>query len=448
MNKGLFLFILSLLVLSNCFSQEYSFSNKPLMFWHEKTKQIMLIENDSILIKTNQKIRERLNKTDYPSILSEYIPFNIKGKNYFVHEGCGPVLEFRNDSIVRIDNSFLHKNQFRAVSFVYNDEIYFLGGYGLFTFKNILVKFDFKTKEWFEVKYSGEYFPSVVGAYSKIIKNKLYVFGGLDENNQLNKSIYILNLDELKWEKNYLTNGVLEYYNFDSCLEAKTGLIFHNQKNLVYLDFKKNSFSKFKINAVEFYTNSIYNDSIIYYIRENNVNITQKYFFNKVSLNELLKSKISEEKLFNKYDTIQLIITIFTLFTIIVILIFRYKFFLLYILNFNYPFIFQQSSNKLIYKGKLVKELNSDDIKILKLINRKKDEYISLNEFNDLFANDLEKENYAAIIKRREKKIESFVKMVSNKTGFEISEFVFERKNEHDKRIKEIKILPKLIKFI
>jgi hypothetical protein len=79
--------------------------------------------------------------------------FHIKGKNYFVHTGCGTVFEFRNDSIIRIDNSFEHKSQFMASTFVYKDEIYYFGGYGLFTFKNILTKFDFKTKEWELVKY-------------------------------------------------------------------------------------------------------------------------------------------------------------------------------------------------------------------------------------------------------------------------------------------------------
>lgn len=121
-----------------------------------------------------------LQKTkDFP-----YNFFNIKGKNYLVYAGCGEVYDFRNDSIIRIDNSFQHKNQFNASTFVYNDEIYYFGGYGLFTFKNILTRFDFKTKEWELVKYKN--YKNIPPARDKAISfikgNYLYLLSGFTEN--------------------------------------------------------------------------------------------------------------------------------------------------------------------------------------------------------------------------------------------------------------------------
>ena len=53
---------------------------------------------------------------------------------------------------------------------------YDFGGYGLFTFKNILTKYDFKTREWELVKYSDYNNipePSVITSYS-IHYTKLY----------------------------------------------------------------------------------------------------------------------------------------------------------------------------------------------------------------------------------------------------------------------------------
>ena len=111
--------------------------------------------------------------------------FQIEGKNYLVASGCGEVYEFRNDSIVRIDNSFDQKNQYNACSFVYKNEINEWGGYGLFTFKNILTKFDFKTKEWELVKYSN--YKNVPLPRDKAISfvkdDYLYILSGFTQDN-------------------------------------------------------------------------------------------------------------------------------------------------------------------------------------------------------------------------------------------------------------------------
>ena len=121
-------------------AQDFQINEDCLLFREAKTNQSILIIEDSILLNVKSQKKTKLKHTFYPDKLIHYKNFNIKDKTYLVHDGCGPVLEYRNDSIVRIDHSFLHQNQCAAVSFVYNNEIYFFGGYGLFTYKNILTR--------------------------------------------------------------------------------------------------------------------------------------------------------------------------------------------------------------------------------------------------------------------------------------------------------------------
>ena len=152
--KILFLFLYLLPTIS--FAQKLEFEGSFILFKEAKTKEPVLIINDSLLYKGVQAISIPFKHTSYLNILQEYIPVTIKDKTYLVHSGCGPVLEFRNDSIVRINDAYLQRNQYEAVPFVYNNEIYFFGGYGLFTHKNILTKYIFKTKDWIEVQTHGD----------------------------------------------------------------------------------------------------------------------------------------------------------------------------------------------------------------------------------------------------------------------------------------------------
>ena len=135
---------------------------------------------------------------------------------------------------------------------------------------------------------------------------------------------------------------------------------------------------------------------------------------------------------------------------ILLLLWFLYKKrqFISYYLHPSLPFQYWILSQALYFKGKKVKHLTEDDIKILNKMALHPNQFISLNEFNEMFTIDYETENYAAIVKRREKKLDNFIKLLANVSGFEITNLLQERKNEIDKRIKEVVFLPNKIKFI
>lgn len=120
----------------------------------------------------------------------------------------------------------------------------------------------------------------------------------------------------------------------------------------------------------------------------------------------------------------------------------------MYFINPTIPFQYWQETESLYFKGKKVKHLSEDDIKILSKIASHPNEFISLNEFNEMFTIDYENESFYAIVKRREKKLNTFLRLLGNVSCYDFHILLYERKNEIDKRVKEVLFLPKKIKFL
>jgi hypothetical protein len=439
-------------------AQELFFKQKPLLFFEEKSKQIIVIENDSLIIKINEKVKIPLKYVDYPKNLRDYIPFTIKKRNYFVHSGCGVVLEFRNDSIVRIDKSLMHNNQFGAGTFVYKDEIYFFGGYGLFTTKNILTKFDFKLNEWVLVDISNENnSPYLTDAYSIKLNDNFYVFGGYKSvNSQIidnEEYVYCLDLKNYSWKKTK-TNFFIENKNVElnekNRFYYKDKIIINKLNELVSIDFNNNKITRYKNSLpypIEHYS-LVVNDELFAILDSNNHIKPGYYILKSFPIKDILKNPISEEPFYYEEQPYYLygIAVIFIL--LLLWFLYRKREFISYYFNPTIPFQYWQETELLYFKGKKVKHLSEDDIKILNKMALHPNQFISLNEFNEMFTIDYENENYSAIVKRREKKLETFLQMIANVSSYDFQDLLHERKNEVDKRIKEVLFLPKKIKFV
>jgi hypothetical protein len=455
-NKYLFA-VFSFFINYLCNAQDIYFKHKPLFFFDEQTQQIILIENDALVYKTNEKVKIPLKHSEYPANLNEYIPFSIKKKNYFVHEGCGVVLEYRNDSIVRLDNSFLHKNQFDAASFVYKNEIYFFGGYGLFTHKNILTKYDFNMREWVLSKYySNLNSPSLASPINFSINENIFLFGGYDFNdkNQLEsfneKFVWILNAKTKEW-KRYISKVINDCEGVDNFLvkiNLQDGIYIQHCKKTYFIDFKNNLCKEYKSDFILNVLNSKQIKNKVYLLIAAKNNKLGEFRFTVSDVNDILKNPISEAPFYYEERPYYLygIAAIF----ILLMLWFLYKKrrFISYYLSPTVPFQYWQETELLYFKGKKVKHLSEDDIKILNKMALHPNQFISLNEFNEMFTIDYENENYSAIVKRREKKLETFLQMIANVSSYDFQDLLHERKNEVDKRIKEVLFLPKKIKFV
>lgn len=462
MNKYFIFTILLFFAAESTFSQEHYFNQPPLLFKEAVTNEILIIDNEQTLIKVNKNLTIPIKQNGFPGKLSNYVPFNIKNKTYLVHEGCGPVMEFRNDSLVRIDNSFLQLSQIESSKFVYKNEIYFYGGYGVFTFKNILTKYDFKLNEWFLVKTkNSDLVPPLCNAFFKTIGPYLYVFGG--KNEDVNKDIlyyneeyvYRLNLNTLVWEKFKTSFFKMENFLLSNNIESLFSFQYLNdtfifdKTNWYGINFKENNYTKYNNYFRIPIHSAVYSNNMLYSIVKNdNHDKAFKYYFKSFPISTIVKNP-SIKKSFYFNEHFNNIYVLYGLLVIVILwLLYKKRSYFIYLLNPSKPFYYKLLFSELYFKGIKVKHLSEDEIKILNKMALHPNQFISLNEFNEMFTKDYENENYAAIVKRREKKLETFLQLLANVSSYDLIDLLHERKNEVDKRIKEVLFLPNKIKFV
>lgn len=375
-----------------------------------------------------------------------YEYFHVKGKNYLVYKGCGSVYEFRNDSIVRIDNSFEQKNQFDAASFVYNNEIYFFGGYGLFTFKNILTKFDFKTKEWELVKYSNNELPQPRDKTIAFLKkDELYIFSGytetknnkqLTENSQQIFDAWKLNLKTKSWDfLGYLDN---EAY-FKTIKQGSSYLanekFYSDYNRLISIDIENNSLdlykpdNKFTISFSEKYNPET--KEIIYALP--NTNDSNKTVSIIIEPFSKYSGEITESQPLFKSKFKFLLGGVLGFLILIALFVLKRK---LKIKN-NNRVTFENKT--FYYKNKPITNLSNDEKAILILLFKNRENPVQVSELIDVISSE-DNTNYNTLSKKKDLVFNS----LKQKLGFilEVNEndlFIYS-KNEKDKRIKEIQL--------
>lgn len=129
----------------------------PVICFDYKTNKIIVLEDSTYQLQISLSDK-RLEKkpifidpqVHFEDLRQRYESVSEPGSSiYFIDNGCGWVLEFRNDSIVRIDQSFHHQNQYGGAFFMYEGRPFIFGGYGLFTTKSLLVGYNPMNSQWF-----------------------------------------------------------------------------------------------------------------------------------------------------------------------------------------------------------------------------------------------------------------------------------------------------------
>lgn len=452
--KNVFIYLSALAFSSFTLAQELKFSQKPKLIYDYTHKEAILFKNDSVVFKTNQKKEVSIFKEAFPANFSEYLYINVGGRNIFVHAGCGPVLELRNDSLIRIDKSYLHRNQFLGNLFVYQKEIYFLGGYGLFAHKKIVTKFNFENKEWDLIKTNDKNIPTFTNCISKVIDDNLYVFGGFT-NETANHNLYILNLKTKEWmvyKSNIFKNFETITQNQNTLLEEKNGFYIIDEYKMFYLDLKNNSIKQYKNKLAKHYPGNFILKDTVYGIFNINQDPNYSFTFEKYPLKNHINDKndfivideIYYEDHTELYSTLSVV---FILLIIIVYLFIRKKYWFISLI-YKTPFIYSIKKDKLFYKGKLISVLNNYDRLLLEKQLKHKNNYFALSDLNDLFSDSKQQDSMDVLIKRRETKLNGFIKTIAAISGLSSEKICAFKKNETDKRIKEIQILPNAITYI
>ena len=401
---------------------------------------------EKVSFKSNQM--PTLDKFDY-----DY--FHIKGKNYLVYNGCGEVYELRNDSIIRIDKSFQHKNQFNSNHFVYNNEIYFWGGYGLFTHKNILTKFDFKTKEWELVKYSDySKIPEPrQGAMSFLKNDFLYIVSGYTDDyetkqttgnsKQLN-DIWKFNLKTREWDFIGTINNQKELlYNFNGLASFQTeNQLFYDNNRLFEFDFDNNSLKftepkdKYYFSKKEKYNTKT--KEVIYLLTssQNPFVIVTIEPFSSYSTNYINETSIVVNRWI--YFAIGISVLIFT------------GLFFFYInkrkktpkeeLN-----AITCKNNAFYHKEKTISNLTNDEKDLLLFFFENYNNPLQMNEVVDFFSKN-DGTNYNTLTKKKDTILNSLNQKLAFVLDINEDDLFIYQKNNEDKRIKEIQLNPHYFK--
>ena len=443
--------LFSLLFVTSSHGQKLKRYDDLLLFKEAQSKQPIIIINDSLVYKGKQLIP--FKHTEYPDKISEYLPFEIGTKTYLVHKGCGPVLEFRNDSIVRVDRSFLHKNQYRSIPFEHNKEIYLFGGYGLFIFKNIITKYDFKSGEWNQVQTLGFVKPEPrTDAYAYRDSNNLYMFGGFtsDDNDILKgkpvqPKLWKLNLPTMTWSN-------IGSYNPDLLTASENKVQVKNKLYLIdayiiEIDFTGKIAKKYYFKNYELLKHHFIIGDSIYGIFSTTEN---KFYFKKTTIDELKGKFIGSVPFFIEANTTAINYPAMGLIGVTLLsLVFigykkRNKFFQKSFIGI----VFDSQKDQFFYRRKVITHFEENEKKLLYFLLGTLDQYVSLNQLNELFENPAQPQTTSAVIKRREQAINGLINKVSKLTGIPENQLQLEQKNMEDKRLKDLLLLPKLLKKV
>jgi hypothetical protein len=447
-----------LLHASILFAQKIKNTSSICFFQDGKTGKPITIVDDKLVYRGELKNPIQLKHTDYPETLSQYsYNYIINKRTYLVHNGCGPVLEYRNDSIVRIDNSFLQKNQYYGNPFIYDNQMHLLGGYGLFTYKNIITKYDFKTKEWNELLTNSDDRP-IPKSNSKLIliEDNLYLFSGSYNNKKGNP--FRTTKDDAVWSYNLKTNNYLKLGIFKTkLLETFDKLNYYQANNKLYfileeliyeIDIVNNKLNYFNNYSKIIPTYLFYDQKTATVFVLHALPSTNELSLESIKLSELLSSKsFKNETLYSD--------SAFSTFWHSYNIYFGLAFFLTLSLigirkvkrkrNLNY-IVYDQKKNQVYYKFNIPLNLDTMEEKLLLHLFKSNTDYIQLNVLNIYFENK-NQENFNLIVKKRDQLLNSLSYKLHLLLQVNQKALVLEQKNITDKRIKEIRLNPQFFKI-
>lgn len=376
------------------------------------------------------------------------VSFN-NGRIFFVYGGVGEVYELNNDSLQRIDNSFKHENQHGNALVEYNNKMYAFGGYGLFTFKNILTYFDNSTKEWHLQNTDLKPTPRCSPFYQQY-QNELYIFGGSEGYG----SKLIKHLD--CWRFNFKTNvwkkmGIINQGYSNTVLTVgalNSNLPFElsiSTPDIWVIDCKQNTIDHYKTHSNPYVIDAFFD------LTKKNLLLKNKYQSNYYILikpsKSVLKNKVETFPFFTEQTTINWILII-SLLSILIIVIGSIIFFLRrkhVKLNSITTKKQLKLKNNQLYIGERI--INNDltllEFRILIKFIEHKNEPIDIVALNELFED--ESTSLAAQKKRRETTLKALREKLAFFLNISQENVFLESRDNNDKRIKKFVINPEII---
>jgi len=450
MHKKFYKFKFLLLICSSFYSLE-GFAQAPTNFTedyflfidHEKQIPVLILA-DSALYQGYDFNKTIINDLPQDIPLKDFEAVKIKGQTYIVDKGCGPVFKFEYNSLNRIDKSFRHRNQFNASVFVYNNKIHFFGGYGMFTAKNIVTYFDESLGEWLELPIQSLKKPQPrSNSNSILIDDKLYIWNGTIKDDTIfskdinDDTIWVLDLKANKWQIPGKTKKLISINRNSNFTFQVNKMLYVLSKDALYkIDILKN-----KVIEYEFSMPNVlscvydpYTDKVIL-INKNNDNHGKNIYIKK--LDTLTKKVVSQKTFYASNNLKYILLGIGGIILLVVIIILRERIFVK--LKKGRSIVFNKKDNTFTYKHKAI-VLEKEQHSLFVFLTNNQGKFILLDKINELFTNENIEESYITINKRRDIAVKELVFKLKTLLNKEKKEIFIERKNDKDKRIKEIKL--------
>jgi hypothetical protein len=328
--------------------------------------------NEIFYILYNNKLEKYSLESDYKLLSSKEIKnsnnvdlrkFKFINQYQLSSNLGGEILEFKGDSLVRIDNSYKHKLQLSSLEFLRNDTLFRYGGYGFFENRNFFTFYDKKVNGWESFDINGDIIPERISDFIyHFNKDKLYISGGYrfdkfkKDVKYPNLKSYLFDFNSKKWSViGDLNTPLFKTVSFS--LDENSFIKFTDGK-IYIIDFEHNSIKKFFSNPISkkiessFFKPFINKDNLVYFELESDVlNIKS------ISLKEFISNlkSIESERIYGVnywlYSLIVLILIIILLFYVV------FKKFVNKIIKIGDIFFYNLKKVKLNEKEKLIFDL-------------------------------------------------------------------------------------------
>ena len=377
--------------------------------------------------------------------LTDHTPFILKDKIVFLNKSSGLLYEYKNDSVIRIDNSYDNKTHNKSLDFIYNKQLHRFGGYGYFQDTNILIKYDdLESNQWDIVKYKGyeKVTPFSGVSIHFIDENKLYVLGYnshlKEHQNELDyqNEGFIFDLEKREIIDVFKINSKLKRPDSYLDLNNKHVLMFYpEEREILIINKDDYSISEYKMSLQERHiTNKRdkkfgINNSELFYVSSN---VDKQSHIRSLNLESIVKNSVPLNiDIFSNNLRIEyfLIIIGFLIFGWIVLILIQ---------NNN------KTKNKVYFKGSYLyinKNKIIEDEKSLKIIRELiNNPYLTNSQLNDFFYTEGLNQNHV----NREKN--KFINNLNTKIFLYLNKDLITReKNKYDKRMILFKINKKLL---
>lgn len=437
----------------------FAFTQKRLDLVHENAfafydyqeKAFCVLDDSTFLWKYDAK-KEKWEKSPielqlempFERFLSDFIVMSEKGSPvYFVYAGCGVVYVKNGGTIQRHDHSFYHMNQFSGAFFMDQGEPRIYGGYGLFTTKNIITRYDTTKREWFVINTNNNPPPTGFKNIIQKYKNRYYLFDGyVRKGAQLYslKTVWSLDLKSFKWIKLGVLNDKVQGMMVEALFKSfvvnnKTYLCFSDK--IIMFDFDEFRFRKF---------NLVSNNSIRNIIQVNNLFLltkteSQPNIFVEISDSNFLNDYVDEEgdilksEVMNSNNTTIIFYCCCISFLVITLL-------MLY--NSRKKRLHSNIVKSIENTKVSFEEFNQIELELIQLLLTHRESGLEISHINDLVNHD--QPSIDTLKKRREILLKDLRYKLASKFNIGQDEVFIERRMENDKRMKLL-FLNELVKI-